>query len=75
MFCFKRAHEVSYFTRFLAAVKGLQSIQPGHFCKDILDSGDSRGDGEYGIDPKKSGNPFKGYCDMTTDGGKARIMI
>ncbi|PFX18418.1 EGF-like domain-containing protein [Stylophora pistillata] len=38
-------------------------------CKHILDSGDHKGDGEYWIDPEKTGNPFKVYCDMTTDGG------
>jgi len=50
-------------------IKGLNSNQPAHSCKDIRDSGDSKGDGEYWIDPEKSGNPFKVYCDMTTDGG------
>lgn len=54
----------------LVAVKGLYSHQPGYSCKDIRDSGDSHGDGEYWIDPDKSGNPLKIYCDMTTDGGK-----
>ncbi|XP_078346676.1 uncharacterized protein LOC144631960 [Oculina patagonica] len=42
---------------------------PGLSCKNIRDSGDSRGDGEYWIDPEKNGNPLKVYCDMTTDGG------
>ena len=60
---------------FFAAIKGLYSNQPGHSCKDIRDSGDSKGDGEYWIDPEKGGNPLKAYCDMTTDGGKLRIMI
>ncbi|KAL9957490.1 hypothetical protein ACROYT_G039128 [Oculina patagonica] len=36
-------------------------------CKHILDSGGSRGDGEYWIDPGKSGTPLKVLCDMTTD--------
>ena len=52
-----------------AAIKGLNSDQPSHSCKDIRDSGDSRGDGEYWIDPEKSGNSLKVFCDMTTDGG------
>ena len=56
-------------------IKGLYSNKPGHSCKDIRDSGDSKGDGEYWIDPEKGGHPFKVYCDMTTDGGKLRIMI
>ena len=41
-----------------------------HSCVDIRDSGDSRGDGEYWIDPERSGNPLKVFCDMTTDGGR-----
>ena len=54
------------------AIRGLYSNQPAHAhsCKDIRDSGDSKGDGEYWIDPEKSGNPLKVFCDMTTDGGK-----
>ena len=55
---------------YFVAIRGLYSHQPAHFCKDIRDSGDSKGDGEYWIDPEKSGNPLKVFCDMTTDGGK-----
>jgi len=47
-------------------IKGWYSRHPGHSCKD---SGDSKGDGEYWIDPEKSGNPLKVFCDMTTDAG------
>ena len=43
---------------------------PGTSCKDILDSGDAQGDGEYWIDPTASRDPFRVYCDMVTDGGK-----
>ncbi|KAL9957131.1 hypothetical protein ACROYT_G038733 [Oculina patagonica] len=50
-------------------IRGLHSYQPADSCKDIRDSGDSKGDGEYWIDPEKSGNPLKVFCDMTTDGG------
>ena len=39
-------------------------------CKDIRDSLDSIGDGEYWIDPKNSCKPVKVFCDMTTEGGK-----
>jgi len=60
---------------FFAAIKGLYSDQPAPSCKDIGDSVDSKGDGEFWIDPERSGNPLKVYCDMTTDGGKLRIMI
>ena len=63
------------FCHISAAIKGLYSSQPGHSCKDIRDSGDSKGDGEYWIDPKKGGNPFKVYCDMTTDRGKLKITV
>ena len=60
---------------FFVAINGLYANQPAHSCKDIRDSGDSKGDGEYWIDPEKTGNPIKVYCDMTTDRGKLRIMI
>ena len=73
-----KEHEEAHSKRvllFFAAMKGLYFNQPGHSCKDIRDSGDSKGDGEYWIDPEKGGHPFKVYCDMTTDGGKLRIMI
>ena len=40
-----------------------------HSCKHIRDSGRSKGDGEYWIDPEKNGNPLKVYCDMTNAGG------
>ena len=54
---------------------GWYSGQPGRSCKDIRDSGGSRGDGEYWIDPERSGNPLKVFCDMTTDGGMLWIVI
>lgn len=39
-------------------------------CKDILDKGQSVGDGIYTINPTKiAGDSFDVYCDMTTDGG------
>ena len=50
--------------------RGRDSNYPAFSCKEILDSGNSKGDGEYWIDPKKSGNPLKVYCDMSTYGGK-----
>ncbi|PFX18416.1 Uromodulin [Stylophora pistillata] len=48
---------------------GWFSYYPAHSCKHIRDSGDHRGDGEYWIDPEKSGKPLKVHCDMTTDKG------
>ena len=50
--------------------KGWYSSYPGHSCKDVYDSGDARGDGEYWIDPEKNGNPLKVFCDMTRAGGE-----
>ena len=40
-------------------------------CKEILDSGLSRGDGAYGVDPDGVGGApaFPAVCDMTIDGG------
>jgi hypothetical protein len=40
----------------------------GASCLDILNSGDSSGDGIYQISPNGL-DPFSVYCDMTTDGG------
>ena len=66
--CFKFDH------CFLAAKKGSKALVPGTSCKDILDSGDAQGDGEYWIDPTASGDPFRVYCDMVTDGGKFKSL-
>lgn len=43
----------------------------GTTCKQILDTGCSRGDGIYWINPNGAGtaDAFQVYCDMTTDGG------
>ncbi|KAK3735315.1 hypothetical protein QZH41_018726 [Actinostola sp. cb2023] len=51
-----------------AAEKQLKKARKS--CKEILVSGESKGDGEYWIDPGNTGNPLKVYCDMTTDGGR-----
>jgi flagellin-like protein len=40
----------------------------GLSCLDILNNGDSTGDGLYEINPAGI-DPFEVYCDMTTDGG------
>ena len=55
------------------AIRGLYYTKPGHSCIDIRDSGDSKGDGKYWIDPEKRGNPLNVFCDMKTDGGKTRM--
>ena len=58
---------------FSIKAKGWYSHNAAHSCKDIRDSGDSKGDGEYWIDPENNGNPLKIYCDMTTDGGEMQM--
>ncbi|KAK2566532.1 hypothetical protein P5673_009155, partial [Acropora cervicornis] len=40
---------------------------PGVSCKDIWINTKAQKNGEYWIDPKGTGIPFKVYCDMTTD--------
>ena len=55
--------------------RGWDSAHPAFSCKEILDSGHSKGDGEYWIDPEKSGNPLKVYCDMSRYGGKRMIFF
>ena len=60
---------------FLFETVGSYSSQPGRSCKHIRDSGVSRVDGEYWIDPENSGNPLKVFCNMTTDGGMLWIAI
>ena len=50
--------------------RGRDSNHQAFSCKEILDSGLSKGDGEYWNDLEKSGNPLKVYCDMSRYGGK-----
>ena len=50
--------------------RGWDPAYPAFSCKEILRSGNSKGDGEYWIDPEKSGNPLKVYCDMSRYGGE-----
>ncbi|XP_044169940.1 uncharacterized protein LOC122954002 isoform X1 [Acropora millepora] len=52
-----------------AVKKGLSPDFPGVSCKDIGKYTNAQKNGEYWIDPKGTGHPFKAYCDMTTDGG------
>ena len=54
---------------------GWESNRPANSCKHIRDAGDSRGDGEYWIDPENKGSPLKVYCDMTTDGGERQMYF
>ena len=79
LFCrrrLKRSNDYVLFFLFVClfvfyVTKGIGWIYhlPALSCKNIRDVGDSKGDGEYWIDPAKNGKPFKVYCDMTTDGG------
>ena len=62
-----------YLFLFSIKAKGWYSYNAAHSCKEIQDSGDSKGDGEYWINPENNGNPFKIYCDMTTDGGEMQM--
>ena len=61
---------VFYISFVLSVKKGSSPDFPGVSCKDILKYTNAKKNGEYWIDPKGTGHPFKAYCDMTTDGGK-----
>ena len=61
---------VFYIPSLLSVKKGSSPDFPGVSCKDIRKSTNAQNNGEYWIDPKRTGLPFKVYCDMTTDGGK-----
>ena len=50
--------------------RGWDSAHPAFSCKESLDSGNSKGDWEYWINPEKSGNPLRVYCDRSRYGGK-----
>jgi LruC domain-containing protein len=54
-----------------ACAPGSSPECPGLTCGALLDSGASRGDGLYWLDPDGSSGaaPFRAYCDMTRDGG------
>ena len=58
------------FSSSLSVGEGLFPEFPGISCEDIRKLTHAKENGEYWIDPKATGHPFKVYCDMTTDGGK-----
>ena len=57
-------------TRLPLALLGSVSTTAAKSCQQVAKAGDSTGNGEYWIDPQGNGNPFKVFCDMTTDGGR-----
>ena len=65
---------VFYISSLSAVKKGSSPDFPGVSCKDIWKYTNAQKNGDYWIDPKGTGHPFKAYCDMTTDGGKLRIF-
>ena len=75
--CNKTMHKKVHYCEFFQPTveKGWYSSHPGHSCRDIYDSGDARGDGEYWIDPEKNGNPLKVFCDMSRAGGEYQCWI
>ena len=68
----KRRQHLMYSSNlfFTSETRGWSSHNAAQSCKDIRDSDSSKGDGEYWIDPVRSGNPLKVFCDMTTNGGE-----
>ena len=44
-------------------------------CQHVIQNGDSTGKGECWIDPQSNGNPFKAFCEMTTDGGTLVLFV
>ena len=51
------------------------SVNAAKSCQHVLEVGDSKGNGEYWIDPEGNGNPLKVFCDMNTDGGGSVIIF
>lgn len=69
LFYFVWKSSLFWFIFTCTAKKGSHAILAAHSCKEINDIGETRGDGEYWIDPENTGKPFTVYCDMTTDSG------
>ena len=55
--------------------RGFNPPTPGRSCKDIVVSGIPVKSGEYWIDPENRGNPFKVFCDMSTNGGTCDLVM
>ena len=52
------------------ALLGSTQDVPAGSCQEIIDKGDSTGDGNYWLDLKSSGNPLEFKCNMSGQGGK-----
>ena len=61
-------------TLFVALV-GSVPFRSGKSCQDIIQRGDSTGNGEYWVNPQGNGNPFKTFCDMSTAGGTVAFSV
>ncbi|CAH3154996.1 unnamed protein product [Pocillopora meandrina] len=56
------------------ALLGSVPFKAAKSCQHIIQSGDSTGNGEYWVDPQGTGNSFKAFCDMKTDGGWMMVL-
>ncbi|EDO46921.1 predicted protein [Nematostella vectensis] len=69
---FRSAYRWLHFENPKRAWLGSSPVLPAFSCKEIRDGASGHvipPDGEYWVDPRTTGKPFKIYCDMTTDGG------
>ena len=60
---------------FVAALLGSVPSRAAESCQHVIQNGDSTGKGECWIDPQSNGNPFKAFCEMTTDRGTLVLFV
>ena len=60
---------------FVAALLESVPSRAAESCQHVIQSGDSTGKGECWIDPQSNGNPFKAFCEMTTDEGNLVLFV